>query len=124
MTRSLLPAFAVLVLALPAPAQESPWAGIQDVHMDTLPRTADEAARIAAVTAPRTDFSGPWPFEENSGGAQTVRARATADAFSQPAANLTFPRGAGFPRRQRVVPADLGVGDLVDAGVRRAGAAV
>ena len=31
-----------------------------------------------------------WPFEENAGGAQTVRARDIADAFSQPAANLSF----------------------------------
>ena len=96
MPRSLLPALAALVLALPAPAQETPWSGLEDVHLDILPRTADEAARIAAVTAPRTDFSGPWPFEENSAGAQTVRARATADAFSQPAANLTFPQELDF----------------------------
>lgn len=88
-------AFAVpaLLLAEDAPL---PWAGLEDVHLNIIPRTATEAARIAAVTAPPTDFSAPWPFEENSGGAQTVRARMTADAFSQPAANLTFQQELDF----------------------------
>ncbi len=73
-----------------------PWAGLEDVHLDTVPRTGAERARIAAVTAFPEDFSAPWPFEENSGGAQTVRARAMADAFSQPAGNLTFEQELDF----------------------------
>lgn len=73
-----------------------PWVGLEDVHLDVIPRTDAERARIAAVTAPPTDFSVPWTFEENAGGAQTVRARRTVDAFSQPAANLTFEQELDF----------------------------
>ncbi|MCB2157240.1 MAG: thiol oxidoreductase, partial [Rhodobacteraceae bacterium] len=52
-----------------------------------MPRTAAEAARIAAVTAPARDFSAPERFEAKPAGAATVRARPTADAFSDPSAN-------------------------------------
>ena len=90
----------ILALAAPAPlsAQDTPpdWAGLTDAHLDILPRTDAERARIAAVTAPPTDFSAPWPYEEKPGGAQTVRARSTADAFSLPAANLTFAQELDF----------------------------
>ncbi len=83
---------ALMVQADPPP----PWAGLEDVHLDLIPRTEAERERIAAVTAPPADFSAPWPFEENAGGAQTVRARDMADAFSQPAANLTFEQELDF----------------------------
>ena len=73
-----------------------PWAGLADVHLDVIPRTDAERARIAAITAMPTDFSEPWTFEENAGGAQTVRARDTADAFSKPAANLSFAQELDF----------------------------
>jgi len=61
-----------------------------DPHLDAVPRTADEAARVRAVTAPATDFSAPEPYESRPGGAATVRARTNADAFSQPSANMSF----------------------------------
>ncbi|MCL4676703.1 MAG: thiol oxidoreductase, partial [Pararhodobacter sp.] len=63
---------------------------LQDLHLSIIPRTPAEAARIATVTAPPTGFSAPRAFEENGGGAATVRARATPDAFSLPSANLSF----------------------------------
>ncbi|MBF9031744.1 c-type cytochrome [Rhodobacterales bacterium HKCCE3408] len=66
------------------------WAGLSDLHLEIVPRTEDEAARIAAVTNAPTDFAAPWPFEERSAGAATVRPRDTADAFSQPSENLSF----------------------------------
>jgi CxxC motif-containing protein (DUF1111 family) len=72
------------------------WPALTDIHLDVIPRTEAERARVEAVTAPPEDFSAPWPFEENSGGAQTVRPRDTADAFSQPAANLTFEQELDF----------------------------
>ncbi|WP_100369450.1 di-heme oxidoreductase family protein [Yoonia maricola] len=59
-------------------------------HLDVIPRTAEEAARIAAVTAPPTDFSTASQFEERSAGAATVRVRGNADAFSQPSGNIPF----------------------------------
>ncbi|MEF3049048.1 di-heme oxidoreductase family protein [Pseudotabrizicola sp. L79] len=65
-------------------------------HLPVIPRTADEAARIATVTAPATDFTAPEPFEANSAGAATVRARANADAFSLASANMPFERELQF----------------------------
>ncbi len=63
---------------------------ISDPHLNVIPRTAAEAARIAAVTTPTTDFTAAQKFEEKSAGAATVRARSDADAFSQPSGNITF----------------------------------
>ena len=61
-----------------------------DPHLNVIPRTEDEASRIASVTALATDFSAPQRFEDLSAGAATVRAMRTADAFSQPSGNITF----------------------------------
>ena len=81
-----LPLLAVLIAA-PVLA-EGP--ALSDLHLNVVPRTSEEAARIAKVTAPTTNFATPEPFEENPGGAATVRARDDADAFSQPSANIGF----------------------------------
>ena len=67
----------------------------RSVH-PVISRTAEEAARVAAVTAPTTDFSRPEPFEANPAGAATVRARSDADAFSQPSGNMSFERELDF----------------------------
>lgn len=61
-----------------------------DLHLDHLPRTEAEAARIARVVAPTTDFSAPEAFETNPAGAATVRRRNDADAFSLPSASIGF----------------------------------
>jgi CxxC motif-containing protein (DUF1111 family) len=82
-------ALATLVLASVATADESTRT-LRDPHLNVIPRTPDEAARIAAVTAPTTDFSKPQRFEEKPAGAATVRLRSDADAFSQPSGNITF----------------------------------
>jgi hypothetical protein len=71
-------------------------AALTDIHLNVIPCKASERNRITKVTAPPKDFSAPWTFEENSGGAQTVRARQTADRFSQPAANLSFEQELDF----------------------------
>ncbi len=86
-------ALAALLIPTALSAQIMPpedWSHLQDLHLSIVSRTADEAARIATVTAPPTDFSAPRAFEENGGGAATVRARSMADAFSLPSANLSF----------------------------------
>lgn len=83
--------FAILFAAGPllaGPADEP--------HLSILPRTADEAARIAAATAPPAEFDTPQPFEDLPGGAATVRARTDADAFSQPSGNIDFERELDF----------------------------
>ena len=77
----------VAALALPGPVGAG---ALKDLHLDIVPRTAAEAARIADVTAPPTDFNAPEPFEANPAGAATVRARTDEDAFSQPSANIGF----------------------------------
>lgn len=69
----------------PAGAQD-----LDDAHLDVIPRTKAEAARIAKVTALTQDFSRLQKFEERPAGAATVRARKDADAFSQPSENLGF----------------------------------
>ena len=73
-----------------------------DPQLAMLARTQAEKARIAAVTAPTTGFGAPERFEDKPAGAATVRARATADAFSDPSANIglegrmTFNLGNGI----------------------------
>ena len=79
------------LLACPALAQESVGQGLS-----VIPRTKAEMARIAGVLAPPTDFSKPEKFEAKSGGAATVRARPTADAFSQYSGNMPFDRQMNF----------------------------
>ncbi|MEM8957259.1 MAG: di-heme oxidoredictase family protein [Pseudomonadota bacterium] len=64
--------------------------GLDDPHLPVIPRTAEETARIQAVTAPTTDFTQPEQFEAMSAGAATVRPRSNRDAFSQPSANIGF----------------------------------
>lgn len=84
----------VLIAALAAPATAGE--GLGDPHLSAAPRSAEEAERIAAVTAPPTDFSAPEPFENLPGGAAGVQAVATADAFSLPSGNMTFDRQMDF----------------------------
>jgi CxxC motif-containing protein (DUF1111 family) len=64
------------------------------IHAAGTPRRPDlspeDAARVAAVTAPAVDFTGPEQFEIMAGGAGTSTKLPNRDAFSQPAANLAF----------------------------------
>lgn len=57
-------------------------------HRDDLDDADRE--RVAAVTAPATDFSAAEPFERNSTGGATAIARPNHNAFSFPAGNLSF----------------------------------
>lgn len=89
-------ALALVLAGLAGTAQTQTMADLTQAHLDVTPRTATEAARVAAVTAPTTDFAAPEPFEANGGGAATVRARENADAFSQASANISFARELDF----------------------------
>ncbi|APE45286.1 thiol oxidoreductase [Sulfitobacter alexandrii] len=101
MCRPLLP----LALSIGSAALAQNLPPLDDSHLDVVPRTAEETARIADVTAPPTDFTRPSKYEHLSAGAATVRARRTADAFSQPSGNigfedeLTFKVGNGLFRK-------------------------
>lgn len=79
------------LLAGPAFAQ-----GLQDQSLTVIPRTKAEAARIAGVLAAPKDFGKSEKFEAKQGGAATVRARPTADAFSQYSGNMPFDRQMNF----------------------------
>lgn len=69
---------------------------LDDLQLSIVPRSPEETTRIAKVTAPTTDFSRPEKYEDKPGGAATVRARNTTDAFSQPSANLSNAEVADF----------------------------
>jgi CxxC motif-containing protein (DUF1111 family) len=84
----------LLLAALCGPAMAADVA--LDPHLPMLPRSADEAARVAAVTAPTADFTAPEPFEARPGGAAGVRPTGTADAFSLPSGNMDFDRQMAF----------------------------
>ena len=58
-------------------------------HPDAIPFTAQEKARIAAVTALPTRFDAPEPFEARPGGAATAIGVTGPNAFLAPAANLS-----------------------------------
>lgn len=114
----------VVVLALAGAAVAAQDLG--DPHLNFVPRTAAESARIAEVTAPVSDFSATQPFEERPAGAATVRRRTNADAFSDPSANiglageLDFKVGNGLFRKLWVAApsstlASDGLGPLYNA---------
>jgi CxxC motif-containing protein (DUF1111 family) len=84
----------LLLAALCGPAAAADVAS--DPHLPMLPRTAAEAARVADVTGPTRDFATPEPFEARPGGAASVRATGTADAFSLPSGNMDFERQMAF----------------------------
>ncbi|MGR3434507.1 MAG: di-heme oxidoreductase family protein [Shimia sp.] len=88
--RTLIAALCLACAVPPPGVADGVFDALGDPHLDVVPRTADERARVAAVTTPTTDFTKAQRFETNSGGAATVRAMTTADAFSQPSETLTF----------------------------------
>lgn len=63
---------------------------LDEPHLDIVPRTESEKARIADVTALATSFDGPQRFEDLPAGAATVRVTPDANAFSLPSGNITF----------------------------------
>ena len=63
---------------------------LDEPHLNIIPRTEAEAARVAAATAPPTTFDKAQRFEANPAGAATVRVRPDANAFSDPSGNITF----------------------------------
>ncbi|RGP35760.1 di-heme oxidoredictase family protein [Pseudotabrizicola alkalilacus] len=87
----LRPLFLLSFLAVPCAAQT-----LDDRHLPVIPRTAEDAAKVAAILRPVQDFSQPEAFEAKPAGAATVRARDTADAFSQFSGNMPFAHEMDF----------------------------
>lgn len=85
-----------LVIGLLLAAQNSTAESLDDRLLSVIPRTPAEAARIAKVTALTSDFTKPEPFEASPAGSATVRARNTADAFSQASGNIAFAQELDF----------------------------
>ena len=83
----------VLPLALASAAGALGVSGWGEPHLATITRTAEEAERVAAVTAVDP---GLQRFEDNPAGAATVRARPGPDAFSFPSGNISFEREMDF----------------------------
>ncbi|WP_281015671.1 di-heme oxidoredictase family protein, partial [Mesorhizobium sp. M00.F.Ca.ET.216.01.1.1] len=83
----------LLALSASAMAGETGSAGLAASRTDLTPK---DEARVLAVTRPTTDFSKPEPFELMQGGAGTSRKDPSRDAFSQPAANITFEEEGNF----------------------------
>ncbi|SEL22361.1 di-heme oxidoreductase family protein [Pacificibacter marinus] len=69
---------------------------LTEPYLDVVPRTEAEMARIKSATRPTTDFSKPEPFEQNSAGKATTRARSDHDAFSQSSESLSFEQELDF----------------------------
>ncbi len=90
------PASALDLSALDLSALDLSVFDFDDPHLNTLPRTPEESARIGAVTAPAVDFTAPEPFEKKPAGSATTRARHDEEAFSQHAANLSFEQELEF----------------------------
>ncbi|SHH41316.1 CxxC motif-containing protein, DUF1111 family [Cognatiyoonia sediminum] len=86
MLRTFLTVFVAGILPFEAVSQDIS----SDLHLNVIPRTAEERTRIANVTSPTTDFNSAESFEARPAGATTVRARRTADAFSISSDNLPF----------------------------------
>ena len=85
------PSILVVWTALSATA-----ADLDDRHLGVIARTSAEAARVATATKPTDDFTKAEPSEALPGGAASVPARATADAFSQPSGNMDFAQELDF----------------------------
>ncbi|MEM9138502.1 MAG: di-heme oxidoredictase family protein [Pseudomonadota bacterium] len=90
LTRLALAGGGVAGAALSAYALISGAPVLDDPHLNLVPRTEAERARIAAVTRPTQDFEKAERFEKNSGGAATSTKAANNNAFSQSSANLSF----------------------------------
>ena len=73
------------------------WAGPRDEpHLRVVPRTPQEAAHVAALTAVPATFHAPQQFEHLSAGAATVPVMADANAFSLPSDNIGSDKGLDF----------------------------
>ncbi len=95
-TRALALTTTALFCSTSIAAADWPASVYTDPHLNTVPRTAQEASRIVAARRATSDFSTPEPFEAHPAGAATTRARTDADAFSQHSGNLSFEQELEF----------------------------
>lgn len=84
-------ALALFAIAVSSASAEEPT--LPTSRHDLTPK---DLKRVEAVTRPAQDFSKPEDFELMQGGAGTSKKLPNADAFSQPATNITFEEQATF----------------------------
>lgn len=90
-------ASAFLFAAPAALATEAPPAGPWgEPHLEIVPRTAAEAARIGPVTSPAETFSEAERFETHPAGAATFFGTPARSPFSEMSANLPFEQELDF----------------------------
>lgn len=90
-TRTSLTALMIVLAAPFALADLDRYSAItDDPHLNVVPRTDAEQARIDRVVAIATDFTVPQQFEDRPAGAATVRVTTDANAFSMPSGNISF----------------------------------
>ena len=91
MNRFVLPMLCGILPFTAAAADPSRYAAISDdPHLNVVPRTAQEAARIAAILTPPSDYGQFQKFEDKPAGAATVRLTQDTNAFSFPSGNISF----------------------------------
>ncbi|MDV7141464.1 di-heme oxidoredictase family protein [Tropicimonas sp. TH_r6] len=77
-------------------ADTAPAKGWGEPHLTSLPRSPEETARVAAVTAPPGDFEASEPFEARPAGAATHFDGKSRTLFSQPSGNMAPEREMDF----------------------------
>lgn len=87
---------AIMMAATPVAALDLSTLNLGDPHLNVIPRTQSETARINSAIFPTADFTTAETFEDHPAGAATVRARLDDEAFSQHSANIGFEQELEF----------------------------
>ncbi len=82
-------------LSTVALSKDDEWS-FGDPHLNVIPRTKAETARVSDITKITNNFLTPQRFEKRSAGAATVRVLDTTNAFSQPSENISFENRLNF----------------------------
>ncbi|MEM9369659.1 MAG: di-heme oxidoredictase family protein [Pseudomonadota bacterium] len=72
------------------------WTALGDEHLNVIPRTSEESARIGRVLRHAEDFAEPEKYETRPAGAATRFGYANTHAFSSSSANMPFERELDF----------------------------
>ncbi|MEM7506750.1 MAG: di-heme oxidoredictase family protein [Pseudomonadota bacterium] len=96
MLRRYMPIWGFLATLASGVSASEPDFPVEDTHLQSVPRTVEESARIKAVVAPATDFTAPERFEERPAGSATRFGYPNTHAFSGASANMPFERELDF----------------------------
>ena len=85
----------IIAMATVALSKDDEWS-FGDPHLNVIPRTKAETARVSDITKITNNFLTPQRFEKRPAGAATVRVLDTTNAFSQPSENISFENRLNF----------------------------